>query len=166
MSTPTHPGHPHGAMRRKDREITDRAAIDAVLTEGRLLHLALADDNIPFVVPVFYAYDHTGLFFHCARAGTKVRIMERNPRVSFVVSLDHGIVESDAACDFEARHRTVIGHGRAVFVTDEAAKIAALDRIVARFTPRHFDYPKANLAVTNVVRIEIASIKGKTHGLA
>lgn len=166
MSTLTHPGHPHGAMRRKDREITDRAAIDAILAEGRVLYLALADDNIPFVVPVFYAYDHTGLFFHCARAGTKVRIMQRNPVVSFVVSLDQGIVESDAACDFEARHRTVIGLGRAVFVTDEAAKIAALDRIVARFTSRHFDYPQTNLASTNVVRIEIDSVKGKTHGLA
>lgn len=166
MSTLTHPGHPHGAMRRKDREITDRAAIDAILAEGRVLYLALADDNVPFVVPVYYAYDHTGLFFHCARAGTKVRIMQRNPVVSFVVSLDHGIVESDAACDFEACHRTVIGLGRAVFVTDEAAKIAALDRIVARFTSRHFDYPKTNLAATNVVRIEIESVKGKTHGLA
>ena len=165
MSETTHPGHPHGAMRRKDREITDRMKIDAILDAGRVLYLALADDNIPFVVPVFYAYDHTGLYFHCARAGTKVRIMERNPVVSFAISLDHGIIESDAACDFEARHRTVIGFGRTVFVTDEAAKIAALDRIVARFTPQHFDYPKTNLAATTVVRIEIDSVKGKKHGL-
>lgn len=166
MPATQHPGHPHGAMRRKDREITDRAAIDAVIDAGRVLYLALADDNIPFVVPVFYAYDHTGLYFHCARVGTKVRIMERNPAVCFAISLDHGIIESEAACDFEACHRTVIGSGRAVFVTDEAAKIAALDRIVARFTPQHFDYPKTNLAATAVVRIEIDSVKGKTHGLA
>jgi len=166
MPEAKHPGHPHGAMRRKDREITDRAAIDDILTAGRVLYLALSDDNSPFVVPVFYAYDHTGLFFHCARAGTKVRIMQRNPAASFVVSLDHGVVASDAACDFEARHRTVIGFGRTVFVTDEAAKIAALDRIVARFTPQRFDYPTTNLAATMVVRIEIDSMKGKTHGLA
>uniref|UniRef100_I2Q3U9 Putative flavin-nucleotide-binding protein n=1 Tax=Desulfovibrio sp. U5L TaxID=596152 RepID=I2Q3U9_9BACT len=166
MPEATHPGHPHGAMRRKDREITDRMKIDAILDAGRVLYLALADDNIPFVVPVFYAYDHTALFFHCARAGTKVRIMQHNPSVSFAVSLDHGVVESDAACDFEARHRTVIGHGRTVFVTDEAAKIAALDRIVARFTPQRFEYPKTNLAATTVVRIEIDAVKGKTHGLA
>lgn len=157
--------HPHGPMRRKDREITDRAAVDAVLTAGRVMYLALADDNVPFAVPLFYVYDHNGLFFHSARVGTKMTILKRNPRVCFVVSLDQGVVESDAACDFEARHRTVVGFGRAGLVEEEAAKRAALARLVARFTQRAFDFPKASLAATAVVRIEIDSIKGKRHGL-
>ena len=57
------------------------------------------------------------------------------------------------------------GIGKAVAVEDEAEKIAALDRIVARFTDRKFEYPKATLAHTAVTRIEIASIKGKKHGV-
>lgn len=47
-----------------------------------------------------------------------------------------------------------------------SAKIAALNRIVAQFTSRRFDYPKTNLGITNVVRIEIDSVKGKTNGFA
>lgn len=83
----------------------------------------------------------------------------------FEVSLDHGVIEAENPCDFEAKHRTVIGIGKAVAVEDEAEKIAVLDRIVARFTERKFEYPKATLAHTAVTRIEIISVKGKKHGV-
>jgi nitroimidazol reductase NimA-like FMN-containing flavoprotein (pyridoxamine 5'-phosphate oxidase superfamily) len=158
-------GFPHGPMRRKDREITDRAAIDAVLDAGKVLYLALCDEDTPFLVPVFYAYVGNELYFHSSRVGTKMSILKRNPKVCFAVSLDHGVIASEDACDFEASHRTVVGLGRASVVEDEGAKIAALDRIVARFTERRFDYPKTSLAATAVVHIVIDSIKGKTHGL-
>jgi hypothetical protein len=162
---PKDQARPFGPMRRKDREVTDRAAIDAALHAGKVLHLALAEENAPFVVPVFYAYDGAALYFHSAKAGTKITMLRRNPRVCFCVTLDHGIIEADAACDFEASHRTVVGFGRAVFVEDEEQKRAALDRIVGRFTDRKFDYPAANLKATAVVRIEVDSLTCKKHGL-
>jgi hypothetical protein len=157
-------GHPHGAMRRKDREITERAEIDAILTSTNVMHLALADGDVPFLVPVFYAYDGASICFHSANAGTKIEILKRNPKVCFEVSTDQGVIESDQACDFEARHRTVIGFGKASFIEEEAEKVQILNRIVCRFTDKQFDYPKANLHHTAVVRIEIESIKGKKHG--
>ncbi len=163
MQTPT-AEHPHGPMRRKDREITDRAEIDAILRTAKVMHIALSDNNVPFIVPVFFAYDGEALYFHSARAGTKIDILKRNPSVCFEVSITDGVIESDSACDFEARHRTAIGFGAASFVEDEAEKIAALNRIVARFSERTFTFPAANLAATAVVRIAVASIKGKRHG--
>ena len=124
--------HPHGAMRRHTREITDRQDIDAILDAGRVMRIALAAGDVPFLVPVFYAYDGRALYFHSAPAGSKVDIMKRNPLVCFEVSLDHGIIEDESICDFEAKHRTVIGLGRTAFVDDEAEKTRALDLIVAR----------------------------------
>lgn len=159
------PAHPHGAMRRKEREITDRQEIDEIITLGKVLHLALCDNNIPFLVPVFYAYDGTSLYFHSAKAGTKIEIIKKNSNVCFEISIDNGIVESDMACDFEAKHRTVIGFGKASFIESEEEKILVLDRIVAQFTDKKFEYPKGNLHATAVIRIDIESIKGKKHGV-
>ncbi|MFD2113771.1 pyridoxamine 5'-phosphate oxidase family protein [Thiorhodococcus fuscus] len=156
--------HPHAAMRRSDREITERAEIDAIIQSTRVMNLALSDANTPFVVPIFYAYDGRSLFIHSAKGGSKIGIMRRNDKVCFAISVDQGFIESDQACDFEAKHRTVIGFGRACFIEDEAEKIAALDRIVARFSEHAFTYPKTNLDATAVIRIEIESIKGKSHG--
>ncbi len=157
-------GHPHGPMRRKDRVITDRAEIDMILASSKVMHLALADHDVPFLVPLFYAYDGTSIYFHSANAGTKIEILKRNPKVCFEVSIDHGVIDSDIACDFEARHRTVIGCGKASFIEEEAEKVHILDRIVGQFTKKQFDYPKARLRHTAVIRIEIESIKGKKHG--
>jgi hypothetical protein len=157
--------HAHGAMRRKEREITSREEIDAILGSAIVMNLALSDNDIPFQVPVFYAYDGTSIWFHSAYAGTKMEIIRRNPLVSFAVSVDQGFIENDEACDFEARHRTVIGFGKALFVEEDSEKIKALDLIVSRFSDRKFTYPNASVENTAVIRIEIASMKGKKHGV-
>lgn len=156
----------HGPVRRKERAIVDRAEIDAILHEGKVVHLAMSLDDRPFLVPLFYAYDGTSLYFHSAQHGTKIEILKQNPHVCFEVSLDHGVIPSENACDFEARHRSVIGMGKAVFVENEQEKLRALDAIVGRFTEEKFTYPAQMLAHTNMVRIEIESLKGKKHGMA
>ncbi|NTV45814.1 MAG: pyridoxamine 5'-phosphate oxidase family protein [Chlorobiales bacterium] len=151
-------------MRRKDREIIERSEIDAILGSTTVMNLAMSDNNVPFLVPLFFAYDGNALFFHSASAGTKIGILKRNNVVCFEVSVDQGFIESDHFCDFEAKHRTVIGFGRASFIEDEAEKVRILDTIVARFSDKKFGYPKANLKNTEVIRIDIESIKGKRHG--
>ena len=157
-------GHPHGKMRRKEREITDPLEIEAIIRSANLMHIALVDGDMPFLVPVFFGFDGVALYFHSSKVGTKIEIIKRNNNICFEISVDHGIIENDIACDFEAKHRTIIGIGKAVFVEDEIEKIKALDLIVAQFTVKKFDYPKSNLNHTAVIRIDIASIKGKKHG--
>lgn len=157
-------GSPHGPMRRKDREITDRKEIDAILGAASVMHLALSDDNLPFLVPLFYYYDGEALYFHSAQTGTKISILKKNPKVCFEVSVDHGIIEAESPCDFEARHRTVIGLGTASFVEDDQNKIPILDHIVGLFTDKKFTFPPENLKRTAVVKIQIESLKGKKHG--
>ncbi|WP_410013005.1 pyridoxamine 5'-phosphate oxidase family protein [Sodalis sp. C49] len=158
------PGHPHGAMRRDEREITQPAEIAAILDSARVMYIALAQDNIPFMVPVFYAWDGTSLYFHSARAGTKIAMLKKNSTLCFAVSTEQGVVEDEVICNFEARHRTVIGLGNAVFIRDEAEKIAALNLIVARFSDKAWTFPAANVRATLVLRIDIISMKGKQHG--
>ncbi|WP_200379795.1 pyridoxamine 5'-phosphate oxidase family protein [Rubrivivax gelatinosus] len=151
-------------MRRSQREITERAEIDAVIRSARVMRIALVDGDRPFLVPVFYGYDGTALYFHSALKGSKIEILQRNPAICFEIGVDHGVIEDDKACDFEARHRTVIGHGRAVFLQDPGDRVRALDLIVANLTSRRFDYPEANLSMTAVLRIDIELLKGKQHG--
>lgn len=166
----THPhtaaAHPHALrpMRRKAREIMDPVLIESVLQAEKLMHLAMSQNDMPFLVPVYFGWDGCALYFHSASAGSKISILQGNPEVCFEISSVAGFIEAEDACDFEAHHRTVIGFGRVVFIEDEAEKTRALDLIVARFTDKHFEYPKENLAKTFVLRIDVHSMKGKQHG--
>ncbi len=157
-------GHPHGEMRRDEREITDPAEINEILNTSKVMYIALADNNIPFMVPVFYAWDGVSLYFHSARSGSKIDILKRNNAICFAISIEQGVVEDEVICNFEAKHRTVIGLGNAVFIEDEQEKITALNRIVARFSDKTWSFPPANVRSTLVLRIDIVSIKGKKHG--
>lgn len=164
MQTFMPPGHPHGEMRRDEREIFDPADIDIILTQQRVMYIALSSDDVPFVLPVFYVWNGTSLYFHSARGGSKIEIMKKNPVICFAITHYGGIIEDELACNFEARHRTVIGLGTASFVQDDAEKIAMLHQLMARFTEKTFTFPVANLTATQVIRIDITSMKGKQHG--
>lgn len=157
-------GHPHGEMRRDEREITDLAEIDAILTQERVMHIALSCDDVPFLLPVFYVWDGSSIYFHSARAGSKIEIMKKNRAICFAISQFGGVVEDPLACNYEARHRTVIGLGKTYFVQDDAEKITMLHRLMARFSRKSFTFPAANLTATQVIRIDITSMKGKQHG--
>ena len=43
-------------MRRKEKEITDRAEMEAILRRGEICRLAMANDNTPYVVALNYGY--------------------------------------------------------------------------------------------------------------
>lgn len=90
-----------------------------------------------------------------------MEILRRNNNLCFEITVDNAFIESDAACDFEAKHRTIIGTGKARLVEDEAAKTRGIDLIVAHFLGKKFTYLQANLNSTAVIRIDIESIKGK-----
>lgn len=156
--------HPHAEMRRDEREITDSREIDELLRQGRVMHIALCIDNVPFMVPVFYVWNGTVLYFHSARGGSKIEILKRNNAICFSVMQYQGVIEDPLACNYEARHRTVIGLGSAHFVNDDAEKIAVLHQLMAGFTDKTFTFPAASLKATQVIRIDIDSIKGKQHG--
>ncbi|WP_434670715.1 pyridoxamine 5'-phosphate oxidase family protein [Klebsiella sp. B345] len=164
QTTSLMPGHPHGEMRRDERELTEPADLDAILSQERVMYIALSSNDVPFLLPVFYVWDGSSLYFHSARAGSKIEIMKRNPAICFAISQYGGVVEDALACNYEARHRTVIGLGQTHFVEDDAEKIAMLHQLMARFSDKNFTFPAANLTATQVIRIEITSMKGKQHG--
>ena len=59
-------------MRRKDREITDRAEIEAILNEAMVCRIGLADDGEPYVVPVSFGYEDGSVYIHSAPEGKKI----------------------------------------------------------------------------------------------
>jgi len=74
------------------------------------------------------------------------------------------VVEADAACNFEMKYRSVIGFGRAVFLTDPEEKRRALDCIVEQYTPKKFEYPPPMIKGVAVIKVEIEAITGKSSG--
>jgi len=150
-------------MRREDKEITDRGAIDEIIGAARVCRVGLIDGGEPYIVPVCFGYDGESLFFHGATSGRKMALLAHRPRVCFELDAFGGLIEGQAACALTARYRSVIGWGRAEILTDREAKHRGLALILARYTRREAALPDTAVDGTAVVRVRIETITAKVN---
>ena len=151
-------------MRRSEREITDRAAIDAILARAQVLTLAMVDDDRPYVVPLHFGYDGTALYLHAALEGRKMAVLRRHPRVSFAVYVDDEVIPGEVGCAWSARYRSVLGDGTVCWLTTHDARMHALDTLLGKYAAGPFSYREDVLARTAVLRVDIDRISGKQAG--
>ena len=153
-------------MRREERQISDRAEIDAILTKTRVCRLAFAVAGEAYIVPLSHGYDPEmrALFFHTAEEGKKIECIEANPRVCFEVE---GTVEVKAAdtdaCSWGVHFESVIGHGTLDEIVDPKAKISALRVMMKQQAGHEADWTFSVEAVDSVRvwRLDIDSMSGK-----
>ena len=102
-------------------EIEDMRESEAREVLGTLdyAHLAVAKDNIPYVVPVHYAYDGTDLFVYTTE-GKKAEIIRVNPEIC---------LQAEAVEDKE-NWKSVMVSGTAKQLTNEEDRQKALDLIL------------------------------------
>ena len=84
-------------MRRKNREVTDKQDILDILRRCDTVRIGLTGTDGPYVVPVSFGLDLSGekpvVYFHCARKGMKVDMLDADGRVC---------VEGDIFLGYEA----------------------------------------------------------------
>ena len=151
-------------MRRIDREITDRDAMDDVLNRAPLLFMAMVDNGDPYVVPLSFGYDGLDLYFHGAPDGRKVGILRDDAGVCFTAVVDEELVTADAACNYGVKGRSVVGTGTVEFITDPAAKRKAFDIIMRHHATGDFTYPDEMVENTAVFKLAIDTLTMKAIG--
>lgn len=149
-------------MRRSDKQIIDKAGIEAILWEGTVCFLALSHGKSPYVVPLNYGYADNALYFHCAREGKKIDLIRANPSVSFSIVAGHEVRPNDRACNWGAAYRSVIGLGRAMIISDAAGKEEALRTIMRHYSPElEWSFSEEQLNAVLAIRVDIASMTCK-----
>jgi len=154
-------------LRRKDREVTDKAAIESIIQRAAVCRLGLSENDAAYIVPVNFGYKDNCLYFHSAPEGRKIDIIEQNNNVCFEMDVDCEFVKkSEQPCNWSMKYRSVIGFGKAFLVQDAEGKRKALDIIVEHYSPGHDHYPYPEEMVGNiaVVKVEIDSLTGKQSG--
>lgn len=150
-------------MRRKDREITNQAEIEAVLKKAFVCHLGLADGDQPYVVPMNYGYEDGHIYLHGADEGKKIDILKKNDKVCFEMELFQSeiIKGGDQPCDWGTAFRSVIGFGTAKLLENAEDKTRALNVILKAHDDRSFTFPEEMLKMTAVIDITIREMTGK-----
>jgi len=153
-------------MRRADKEIGDGNLIASIMAEALVCRLAMAEDNMPYIVPMNFGYAGGTLYFHCASEGRKLDILARNPRVCFEVESRVKICSDDNnACAWGTRYYCVIGNGRAEIITDPHEKRQALDIIMRKYSGRNdWRYSEEALGNIKIIKVAVEQMTAKKSG--
>ncbi len=167
-------------MRNTKKEITEKAAIEAVLRDAQVLHLGMCDpdgqDPFPYVLPLNFGYKDGVVYVHSARKGLKIETLRRCPRVCFSVVTDAELrppkrpedvaedakgEESASGCGFGMRFRSVVGFGRAEIVEDIQEVDKGLRVVMQHYTDMELPFLESVLRKTAIIRITVESMTGK-----
>ncbi len=149
-------------MLRKDRELGREEAMRLLkLAKHGTLCLAADEMGYPYAVPINCALVDGALVFHGAPIGTKIKVLGRDDRASFVAVLSYVGVEARFSADYES----VIAKGRVERVEDAEERL----RLLRAFTAKVFDVTEASidervrqaLGATWVLRMSIDELTGK-----
>jgi nitroimidazol reductase NimA-like FMN-containing flavoprotein (pyridoxamine 5'-phosphate oxidase superfamily) len=151
-------------MRRKDREITDIALIEAIIRNSLVCRLGMSRNDQPYVVPLCFAYNDSTLYFHSAAEGMKLDILQQNPNVCVEFDIDQKVIHGDKPCKWGMQYRSVIGFGQASIVSAPEEKQTALAAIMQQYSGRSYDFSQAETKSVIIVKVEIQSLTGKSSG--
>ena len=152
-------------MRRKDREITDINKIFEIVDKCNICRIAMIDGDEPYIVPMNFGFSQKEmcLYFHCAREGRKIDILQVNPKVCFQMDTDYSLIVTEIAVECTSNFNCIMGTGNIEFIENRDEKIFALDKLMEKDTKKpSWDYPEEMLNMVCVFKLKIDKISCKS----
>ncbi|WP_411102319.1 pyridoxamine 5'-phosphate oxidase family protein [Streptomyces sp. cmx-4-9] len=156
--------------RSRERARYDRETVHSILDQAYLCHLGFLRDGAPVVLPTLFGGVGETLYLH-GSTGSRPLLAARttDPGLPVCVTVTHvdGLVLARSAFHHSLNYRSVVVHGTAYQVTDEAERRLALDALVDQVVPgRSADSRPADakeLAATAVIRLDLAEVSAKVR---
>jgi len=154
-------------------EIKDKMIINHVLDSVEYGTLAVCDDNVPYAVPVNFVRIEEAIYFHGALSNKKMKILHKNPKVSFSVVENYALIDSDfsttegLACPATQFFKSVSMEGVATTIESREEKAKVFTALMQKLQPKggykpfsDAEYDSA-IKATAVVKIELSHLSCK-----
>ena len=158
----------HGLTKRETR-VTDPEQIRHILDTAKVLHLGLAVDNEPYVVPMNYGYcledENLTLYLHSAVKGKKLDMIQANSKVFFEIDCDRMPFEGRVPCQYGMVYSSIMGRGTATLVEEPEAKMQAMSILMKTQTGKDFTFNERLVSIVTVIRIDALEYTAKHRPL-
>lgn len=121
--------------RHPERAVADRAAALAVLDEALVCHVGFTEGGRTWVIPTTFGREDNLLYLHGSPLSRMLQTLAGGIELCVTVTLLDGLVLARSAFAHSMNYRSVVVIGRAVEVTEGAAKRAAMRCIVEHVMP-------------------------------
>jgi len=149
-------------IRRQDRLLHEKRAME-LLSRGEYGILSMAGENEGgYGVPLSFVWDNkSSIYFHCAKEGKKLCLIDRNPHVSFCVVGNTKVLSSRFTTEYES---IVLECTAKRKLSDEEC-IEAVKLILDKYCPKDktigIKYAQKSFSRTEIVKLDIDVWSGK-----
>ncbi len=154
-------------MRRKDREVTDKAHIYEIMKSCHCCRIGLYDNGQVYIVPMNFGEiieeDKITLYFHSAKEGRKIDLIKQNPRVGFEMDTNYQLKTGEHACHYSAKYQSIIGEGIAEIVEDYEEKVLGLNTIMEHATGKEWEFKEEMIEAVCVFKLMVDKISCKEN---
>ena len=158
-------------MRRTDREITDINEIAVVIKSCSCCRLGFNDDGEVYIIPLNFGFELKSskiiFYFHGAKEGRKIRLIENNPQAGFELDTNHRVYslhDDGTACNYTNSYKSVIGTGKVSMVLDYEEKMHGLSLIMEQATGKcDWAFDDKMLNSVAVFKLEADKFSCKEH---
>ena len=127
--------------------------------------LGMFNGKIPYIVPMNFCYRNNTLYFHSARVGRKIDILKKNANICFEIDIPGEVISSEDACSWSMNYRSIMGTGKAVFISNDDEKAEAFNIIMGHYSGKtDWDIDMNMLRATSVFKVRIDNISAKKSG--
>ena len=144
------------SIRRKEKEISEKNEMLAILENAKYITIAMCADNEPYLVTLSHGYDRERncIYFHCAREGKKIDILKEQNKVWGQALMDKGYVQG--SCDH--LYATTQFMGRVTFVENSDEKKHALEIMINALEDDPQKVPDTQLTEKSIEGVQIGRI--------
>ena len=155
-------------MRRKDREVTDKAKVEEIIRGCHCCRLGFNDDGEVYILPLNFGWekkeDTYVLYFHGAKEGRKIDLIGKNPKVGFEMDRGYSLRPGEIGGECTASFQSIIGNGVVEMVEDKDEKIHGLTLIMNHNAgPKAWTFSEPMLQAVAVFRMTVEKMSCKEH---
>ena len=152
-------------MTKREFRVTDPVEIEKILSTAKVLHLGMAVNNEPYVVPMNYGHTMENgklvLYLHSAVRGKKLDMLRQNPNVFFELDCGREPFEGKVPCQYGLAYYSIMGKGRATIVEDVEEKKQAMSVLMKTQTGKDFSFEDRLVSIVAVIRIDVTEYSAK-----
>jgi uncharacterized protein len=151
----------------KSRIVTSQDEINAIIGKCQVCHIAMVDnEGKPYVLPLNFGYEDGIIYFHSARTGKKIDILQRHASVCVAFSSDYLLrfQNEDVACSYSMKYRSVLAYGKVEFIEDPDQKMKALANVMKNYTSREFLFNPPSVREVSCWIMKVEKFECRVYG--
>ena len=145
-------------MRRMDRAVLSQEGMLDIVSKCKVVRLAIHDEPYPYLVALNFGYETVDgkltFYFHSAKRGRKIDLLQKNPKVCFELDCEHALKEGEIACKYGFYYESVVGVGEVRFLEAHEEKAAALACIMRHQSGKEFSFVECDYSFSLIPFIQ------------